>query len=192
MARRTAYQLIDAAEVIENVRNCAQTIPQTESQARPLTRLEPEVQQEVWQEVIDATPTAQITARVVEEKANSTARQFPQLGKSTKPGASAGCGKPTKTYKALHTRTGASLALCRKFPTQYGAPHAHGREAGSPQSSPQCGVRTIRRSTRARAQLSPHSRGKLCSAAKADQKRRKSTHFAPVRKPPASRLLPDK
>ena len=78
MARRTAYQLIDAAEVIENVRNCAQTIPQTESQARPLTRLEPEVQREVWKEVIAETPHEEITARVVEEKANSTARQFRQ------------------------------------------------------------------------------------------------------------------
>jgi len=42
-ARRTAYQFIDSAKVIENVRNCAQ-IPQTESQARPLTKLPPSEQ----------------------------------------------------------------------------------------------------------------------------------------------------
>ncbi len=85
--RRQAYRLIDAAAAVNNVSNWTQTVPQTESQARPLTRLEPEVQREVWKEVIAETTHEEITARVVEEKANSTARQFPQLGKSTKPGA---------------------------------------------------------------------------------------------------------
>jgi hypothetical protein len=47
-ARQTAYQLIDSAKVIENVRNCTQTeiLPTNEAQARPLTSLEPEQQQE--------------------------------------------------------------------------------------------------------------------------------------------------
>lgn len=47
--RRQAYRLMDAAQVVENVSNWTQTIPATESQARPLTRLEPEVQQAVWE-----------------------------------------------------------------------------------------------------------------------------------------------
>lgn len=64
MARRTAYQYIDAAEVVENVRNCAQ-IPQTESQARPLAQLPPERQAEAWQA---ATETAKEEGRKVTAK----------------------------------------------------------------------------------------------------------------------------
>lgn len=44
IARRTAYQLIDASAVVENVRHGAQTLPSNERQARPLTKLEPEEQ----------------------------------------------------------------------------------------------------------------------------------------------------
>jgi len=65
MARRTAYQLIDAAEVVENVRNCAQILPTNESQARPLTSLEPDEQVEAWKRVITSTPEGKITAAIV-------------------------------------------------------------------------------------------------------------------------------
>ncbi len=78
LSRPQAYRLIDAATVVSNVSNLETLVPATESQARPLTRLEPEVQREVWQAVVTSTPADQITARVVEEKANSTARQFRQ------------------------------------------------------------------------------------------------------------------
>lgn len=44
MVRRNADRLIQAAEVAENLRPIG-LIPESESQARPLTRLEPEVQQ---------------------------------------------------------------------------------------------------------------------------------------------------
>ncbi len=37
MSRRSAYQLISAATVVENVRNCAHFLPLNEAQARPLT-----------------------------------------------------------------------------------------------------------------------------------------------------------
>ena len=58
IARRTAYQFIDSAKVVENVRNCAQTesIPATESQARPLSRLEPEQQKQAWQKAVETAP----------------------------------------------------------------------------------------------------------------------------------------
>jgi hypothetical protein len=69
--RRRAYQLLDAAEVAENLLCTTGTQPQTERQARPLTRLEPEVQREVWQAVVEETPPEQITAKVVEEKAKA-------------------------------------------------------------------------------------------------------------------------
>ena len=72
MARRTGYQLIEAAAVHENlkqlvedvthgrqeddVRHGAQTeiiLPQNERQARPLTLFEAEEQREIWLEVLD-------------------------------------------------------------------------------------------------------------------------------------------
>jgi hypothetical protein len=48
MGRNYPNRLIQAAEVVRNLVPIG-TIPQTETQARPLTRLEPEVQQAVWQ-----------------------------------------------------------------------------------------------------------------------------------------------
>ena len=65
MARQTAYQLIDSASVIENVRNCGQTetIPMNESQARPLSRIkDPEQQREAWQKAISTAPDGKVTA----------------------------------------------------------------------------------------------------------------------------------
>ncbi len=51
MVQRHANRLIQAAEVVENLQTGPiGPTPQTESQARPLTRLEPEVQREVWRE----------------------------------------------------------------------------------------------------------------------------------------------
>jgi hypothetical protein len=65
-ARQTAYQFIDAVKVIDNVRNCGQniTLPATESQARPLTKLkdEPEKQREAWSEAVATAPEGKVTA----------------------------------------------------------------------------------------------------------------------------------
>jgi len=52
--RRHAYRLIDAAQVVSNVSNWTQILPTTESQARPLTQLEPEQQREVWGLVMES------------------------------------------------------------------------------------------------------------------------------------------
>lgn len=72
MARRTAYQLIDAAGVVENVRHGAQILPSNERQARPLAALPPEQQAEAWQEAVDTAPGGKITAahvtRIVEQR----------------------------------------------------------------------------------------------------------------------------
>jgi len=75
MARRTAYQMIDAAGVVENVRNCAQILPATESQARPLTGLSPDQQREAWQLVIDKAPETGITAALVLQAAREINRE---------------------------------------------------------------------------------------------------------------------
>lgn len=86
MARRTGYQLIEAAAVHENlkqlvedvthgrqeddVRHGAQTeiiLPQNERQARPLTLFEAEEQREIWLEVLDKANAsgAKITANFI-------------------------------------------------------------------------------------------------------------------------------
>lgn len=61
MERRHAYRLIDAAQVVENVSNWTQ-IPVTESQARPLTTLEPAQQREAWQRAVETAPTIEVGA----------------------------------------------------------------------------------------------------------------------------------
>jgi ParB family chromosome partitioning protein len=66
IARRTAYQLMDAAEVVENVRNCAQIAPANEAQARPLTSLPADLQPIVWQQAVETAPDGKLTAAHVE------------------------------------------------------------------------------------------------------------------------------
>ena len=62
MSRRSAYQLIEAASVIENVRHGAQILPANERQARPLTTLKPEQQREAWAKVVSTAPRGIVTA----------------------------------------------------------------------------------------------------------------------------------
>jgi hypothetical protein len=64
-----AYQLIDASVVISNLSAIAEILPKTESQTRPLTRLEPEIQKEVWKEVVK-THGDNITAAKVQTVVN--------------------------------------------------------------------------------------------------------------------------
>lgn len=70
LKERRAYQLLDAAEVVKNLA-CTMVQPTTERQARPLTRLEPEVQREVWQDIVATIAPDQITAKIVEEQAKA-------------------------------------------------------------------------------------------------------------------------
>lgn len=66
IGRRNAYYLMDAATVIENVNNCSQK-PATESQARPLARLEPEKQKVAWQKAVETAPEGKVTAAHVQK-----------------------------------------------------------------------------------------------------------------------------
>jgi hypothetical protein len=55
MARRTAYQFIEAAKVVKNL--CAiEHKPTHESQLRPLTHLEPEQQPTAWKKAVETAP----------------------------------------------------------------------------------------------------------------------------------------
>ena len=55
MHDRNARRLINAANVFENIETGPRgpVLPQNEKHARPLTKLEPELQSEVWQEVVE-------------------------------------------------------------------------------------------------------------------------------------------
>ncbi len=72
IARRTAYQLIDAAETTENVRHGAQNeLPQSERQLRELSKVPKEDQAEVWIKVQTETGKTQPTAKEIKEIINS-------------------------------------------------------------------------------------------------------------------------
>jgi hypothetical protein len=69
LGKRYVNQLIQASEVISNLGAIAPVLPKTESQTRPLTSLEPEIQKEVWKEVVE-THRENITAAKVQSVVN--------------------------------------------------------------------------------------------------------------------------
>ena len=62
-------RLMAGAEVTENLRTVpiGTVLPTTESQARPLTRLEPEEQSVVWELAVEKAGDGRVTAAIVEE-----------------------------------------------------------------------------------------------------------------------------
>jgi len=65
MSRIHAHRMIEAATVADNLLPIG-NIPATESQARPLTTLEPEAQREVWQRAVETAPNGKVTAAHVQ------------------------------------------------------------------------------------------------------------------------------
>jgi ribosomal protein L37AE/L43A len=74
LRRSRTYQLMDAAEVVENLKsstivelsNANIPLPVNEAQARPLAKLEVEMQRQAWQRAVETAPQGRITARHVE------------------------------------------------------------------------------------------------------------------------------
>ena len=66
VARRTAYQYIEAKEVMDNVRHGAQTksFPLNERQVRPLTKLSPGDQIQAWEKAVATAPQGESGAIV--------------------------------------------------------------------------------------------------------------------------------
>ena len=87
LSRPYAYQLIDAAQVVDAVSATADIVPVNEAQARPLTRLAPEQQAEVWQEAVKTAPAGKVTAKHVQEtvKRAKATGHAPSKLTSTKP-----------------------------------------------------------------------------------------------------------
>jgi len=61
LSRPRAYQLIDSAKVKNNLSTNVD-IPKTESQTRPLSKLQPEQQKEAWKKAIATAPEGKVTA----------------------------------------------------------------------------------------------------------------------------------
>jgi len=85
IGRRHAYQIIDAAAVVENVRNCAQIgdafgvpLPANEAQARPLKGLAPHEQGDAWLRAVESAPGGRVTAAHVA----SVVRDVQQQGRT--------------------------------------------------------------------------------------------------------------
>jgi hypothetical protein len=72
ITKTQANRLIQASETIISLTPIGVILPQTESQTRPLTSLEPEIQKEVWKEVVKQSEETRqpITAAKVQSVAN--------------------------------------------------------------------------------------------------------------------------
>ena len=79
MKRDYAYKMIASSNVYKNldVDNCIHK-PFTESQARPLTKLEPEQQVEAWQQAVETAPDGKVTAKHVKEVVNQITGEVKQ------------------------------------------------------------------------------------------------------------------
>lgn len=88
--RSRSYQLIDAAVVVDNLKQCPQFVdifPTTESQCRPLAKLQPNEQWQVWTEAVEQAggkvPSGRIVKSIVErlnEKPLRYAHDFCSVG----------------------------------------------------------------------------------------------------------------
>lgn len=76
---RRLWQLHAMNQTEKLLNNCSvDTLPATESQARPLTSLPPEIQSEVWQLAVATAPEGRVTAAHVQSVAD-TYREQPEL-----------------------------------------------------------------------------------------------------------------
>ncbi len=67
LTSRHANRLIEAVEINEDLRPMGLELPINERQARPLSRVEPEIRAELWQTALDTAPNGKVTAAHVEQ-----------------------------------------------------------------------------------------------------------------------------
>lgn len=56
-------KLMKSATVMKNIESSTIVLPTTESQARPLAKLEPDQQREAWSKAVETAPEGKVTAR---------------------------------------------------------------------------------------------------------------------------------
>jgi ParB family chromosome partitioning protein len=76
---------MDSAKVISNLKSSTivEQLPSTESQARPLTKFEPEEQREIWQQVIERAEEKPITAALVSEVVEEIKNNKPHVSNNS-------------------------------------------------------------------------------------------------------------
>lgn len=80
LSKMHVYRLMQSSEVVENIKsNQLVTLPQNESQARPLTKLEPELQAEAWQQVVE-----QHGEKVTQKKVQEVVKEFVPVNEELK------------------------------------------------------------------------------------------------------------
>ena len=129
MARRTAYKYIEASNVVDNVRNCAQgenvphgaqndvhncgqnvlPLPQNERQARALTKFEPDQQGAIWLEAVKTAPKGKISAAHIKKTARIL--HFEQVRKTIQK------AKKTPTRPPRSTKTFAGPSVIFSMPS---------------------------------------------------------------------------
>lgn len=67
LKRQRAYELMDAAGVVQNLSENFRHLPTRESHAAALAPLEPEVQRELWQRAVESAPNGKLTAAHVKQ-----------------------------------------------------------------------------------------------------------------------------
>jgi len=65
MSARKAQRLMVASDLIDNLRPIGVTLPATESQVRPLTKLKSEQRAKVWEVAVETAPSGKVTAKHV-------------------------------------------------------------------------------------------------------------------------------
>ena len=78
LSRPRTYQMIDAAKVVSNLSTMVDK-PQNERQARPLTKLEPELQAEAWQQVVE-----QHGENITQKKVQEVVKEFVPVNEELK------------------------------------------------------------------------------------------------------------
>jgi hypothetical protein len=85
LSRPRAYQLIDAAQVVDTVSTIVDIVPMNEAQARPLASLAPEQQREAWQEAVKTAPPSGLTADHVKQTVKRLTGQHGDTSDQAKP-----------------------------------------------------------------------------------------------------------
>lgn len=118
MARRTTNRLIAAAGVVTNLRMeessqmgpIGPILPATESQARPLTQLPPDVQPVIWQRAVETAPGGKMTAAhvqaVVDALMEKPAKEWYQSSESED------WWTPQWLFDLLHSELGFETDVC--------------------------------------------------------------------------------
>lgn len=91
LSRPRAYQLIGAAEVVENLEvsegdeghSPTGVLPENEAQVRPLAHLEPARQRNAWARAVATAPKGRVTARHVRAVVKEMGREEPEVILST-------------------------------------------------------------------------------------------------------------